>query len=119
MKKVRPGEEAGLCDSENKDGGAMDQTTEEPTWSLEKAIRALLSIAEKSPEVTHGSVRYQIQACKMMYELGYEPALGRLSEIANTDPARTKGNRRGQESATKLLKRLASSIKVDKNQGIQ
>jgi hypothetical protein len=45
--------------------------------------------------------------------------LKRLSELANIDAARTKGHRRGQEAAAKLLKRLVSSIKVDKNQGIQ
>lgn len=90
---------------------------EEPIWNREKSIAAYWEIAIKEPEDTRGSLTVQIEACKRMYELGHEPALGRLSELANIDPARTKGNRRGQESAAKLLKRLVSSIKVDKTNG--
>jgi len=92
---------------------------EEPIWSREKAIARLWEIAATPPEKTRATSTGQIRACKMMYALGYEPALGRLSEIANIDPARTKGNRRAQQATQKLLNRLVSSIKVDKTQGIQ
>jgi hypothetical protein len=92
---------------------------EPTTFTKEKAIAILWEIAAKPPEDTRGSLTAQIRACKMMHvTLGYEPALGRLSELANIDPARTKGHGRAQEAAAKLLKRLVSSIKVDKS-GIQ
>jgi hypothetical protein len=89
------------------------------TFTKEDAIARYLEIAVAPPEDTKGSLRVQIRACKEMYLLGYEPALKRLSELANIDAARTKGHRRDQESAERLLKRSVSSIKVDKNQGIQ
>jgi hypothetical protein len=88
------------------------------TFTRADAIGRYWKIAAKEPQETKGSLRNQIEACKMMYELGHEPALGRLSQLANIDPARTKGNRRGQESAAKLLGRLVSSIKPDKS-GVQ
>jgi hypothetical protein len=97
-------------------------TDQEPSnamsFTKEKAIAVLWDIAGHAPEATKGNLRDQIKACKLMYEMGYHPALQRLSELASIDPARTKGNRRGQESAAKLLKRSVSSIKVDKS-GIQ
>ena len=93
---------------------------EPTTFTKEDAIAILWKLAATAPEATKGNIRDQVRACKMMYcTLGYEPALQRLSELANIDAARTKGHRRGQESAEKLLKRLVSSIKVNKNQGIQ
>jgi hypothetical protein len=55
----------------------------------------------------------------MYCKLGYEPALQRLSELAQIDPARTKGSRKAQEAAAKLLKSLLNAIKVDKNERIQ
>jgi hypothetical protein len=93
---------------------------QEPIWTREMAIARLWEIAAKRPEDTRGTLTAQIRACKMLYgDLGYQPALGRLSELANIDPARTKGNRRGQESVAKLLKRLVSSIKVGKTKATQ
>jgi hypothetical protein len=89
------------------------------SFTKEDAIAILWKIAATAPESTRGNLRDQIRACKLMYRLGYEPALNRLSELADIDAARTKGHRRGQESAERLLKRSVSSIKVDKNQGIQ
>lgn len=84
------------------------------------AIAILWKIAATPPETTRGSLTDQVKACKMMYcTFGYGPALQRLSELSGIDEARTKGHRRGQESAAKLLKSLVSSIKVDKNQDIQ
>jgi hypothetical protein len=93
--------------------------TEPISFTRADAIAGCWNIAAKTPDETNGSLRAQIEACKMAYELGHEPALGRLSELANIDPARTKGNRRGQDSAAKLLNRLLSSAEVDKTQGVQ
>jgi hypothetical protein len=94
---------------------SMDPTT----FAKEKLIALYWDIAATPPEETRGSIRDQIQACRNMYlDLGYEPALKMLSELAKIDPSRTRGHRRRQESAEKLLKRLVSSIKVDKN-GVQ
>jgi hypothetical protein len=89
------------------------------TFTKEDAIALYWEIAALTPEETRGGLRNQIHACRNMYrDLGHEPALKRLSELASIDPARTKGHRRGQESAAKLLKRFVSSVKVDKS-GIQ
>lgn len=92
---------------------------EEPIWNRQKSIAKCWEIASKEPEQTKGNLMVQIEACKMMCELGHEPALKRLSELANIDPARTKGNRRGQDAAAKLLNGLLSSVKVGKAQGVQ
>jgi hypothetical protein len=90
------------------------------TFTKEEAITVLWGIALNEPEDTRGELRVQIRACEMMYRtLGFEPALKRLGEIANMDAARTKGHRRDQEAAARLLKHLVSSIKVDRKQGIQ
>jgi hypothetical protein len=84
------------------------------------AIALYWKLAMTPPEETRGSISGQIQACRNMYRaLGYDLALKRLSELAKIDAARTAGHRRGQEAAAKLLERLVSSMKVDKNQGIQ
>jgi hypothetical protein len=88
------------------------------TFTKEDAIARLWKIAATEPESAKGNLRDQIRACKLMYRLGYEPALKRLSELADIDAARTRGHRRDQESAERLLKRSVSSIKVDKS-GIQ
>jgi hypothetical protein len=98
-----------------RESTAMEQTT----FTKDDAIALLWKIAATAPEGTKGILRDQIRACRLMYRLGYEPALKRLSELANIDAARTKGLQRDQESAAKLLKRLVYSIKVDKNQEIQ
>jgi hypothetical protein len=89
------------------------------SFTKEDAIAILWKIAATAPESTRGNLRDQIRACKLMYRLGYKPALKRLGELADIEAARTKGHRRDQESAERLLKRSVSSIKVDKNQGIQ
>ena len=88
-------------------------------FTIGKAIEWYWEFAQTPPEKTRGSLKCQIEACKQMYLLGHQPALAMLSELANIDPSRTKGHRRGQEAAEKLLKRLVSSIKVDKSRGIQ
>jgi hypothetical protein len=88
------------------------------TFTKENVIALYRKLAAMPPERTRGSIKGQIEACKDMYELGYEPALAMLSELAKIDPSRTRGHRRGQEAAEKLLKRIVSSIKVDKN-GVQ
>jgi hypothetical protein len=90
------------------------------SFTKEDAIARLWVFATMTPEETKGSLKNQIDACRSLYEMfRYQPALQRLSEIATIDAARTKGSRWRQETAAKLLKRLVSSIKVDKNQGIQ
>jgi hypothetical protein len=92
---------------------------EPTTLTKEEAIIALWGLALNEPEDTSGDLGVQIRACEMIYRtLGYEPALQRLSEIANIDAARTKGRRRDQEAAAKLRKHLAYSNKVDRKQRI-
>ena len=86
----------------------------------EDAIAMYWKLAALTPEETRGSITGQIHACRNIYrDLGHEPALKRLSELANIDAARTKGHRRGQEAAEKLLKKFVSSMKPNKNQQIQ
>jgi hypothetical protein len=111
-----------LIKSENGDKGAdQEAVSMEPVnFTKVDAIALYWKIAMTPPEETRGSISGQIHACRNMYrDLGQDLALKRLSELANIDAARTKGHRRGQEAAAKILKRLVSSIKVDKNQGIQ
>jgi hypothetical protein len=92
----------------------------ERTFTKEDAIAMYWKLASLTPEETHGSITGQIHACRNMYrDLGHEPALKRLRELANIDAARTKGHRRGQEAAETLLKKFVASIKLDKNHGIQ
>ena len=88
---------------------------EPTTLTKEEAITALWGLALNEPEDTGGELSVQIRACEMIYRtLGYEPALQRLSDIANIDAARTKGSRLDQEAAAKLRKHLASSTKMDR-----
>jgi hypothetical protein len=87
-------------------------------FTLGKAIEWYWEFAQTPPEKTRGSLTCQIEACRQMYKLGHQPALAMLSALAKIDVSRTKGRRRGQEAAEKLLKRLVSSIKVDKS-GVQ
>ena len=88
---------------------------EPTTLTKEEATAVLWGLALNEPEDTRGELRVQIRACEMMYRtLGFEPALQRLSEIANIDAVRTQGRRRDQEAAARLLKHLVSSIKVQR-----
>jgi hypothetical protein len=85
----------------------------------ERLIGRLSELAATPPEDTRGGLGSQVKACKMMYDLSAQaPALCRLNEIQNLDPARTKGLRQGQEAAAKLLKSIVRSIRVDKT-GVQ
>ena len=96
----------------NKKGAATDGTDH---FDQEEATAVLWGLALNEPEDTRGELRVQIRACEMMYRtLGFEPALQRLSEIANIDAVRTQGRRRDQEAAARLLKHLVSSIKVQR-----
>jgi hypothetical protein len=97
----------------------QDDSFTAANFTIGTAIEWYWDFAQTPPEKTRGSLKWQIEACKQMYLLGHQPALAMLSELANIDPSRTKGRRRGQEAAEKLLKRLVSSIKVDKSRGIQ
>ena len=84
------------------------------TFTKEKAIAWYWEFAQKGPEELRGSLKCQIEACKQMYALGHKPALARLSELANIDAAKTRGHRRGQKAAAKLLRQLPSTT-VDKH----
>jgi hypothetical protein len=95
-----------------------DRFTDPATFTKGKAIAWYWEFAQTPPEKTRGSLTSQIEACRQMYKHGHQPALAMLRELANIDPSRTKGHQRGQQAAEKLLKRLVSSIKVDKN-GVQ
>jgi hypothetical protein len=91
----------------------------EPASLKEWQIARLWEIAATTPEDSRGNLRGQIRACKMMYsDFEYQPALQRLGEIVKIDPARTKGHRRDQEAAAKMLKGFVYSIKPDKS-GVQ
>ena len=83
-------------------------------FTKEKAIAWYWQFAQKGPEELRGSLKCQIEACRQMYALGHEPALARLSELANIDAVKTRGHRRGQEAAAKLLRRLPS-MKVERH----
>ena len=93
----------------------MPRQMESTTLTKKEAIDALWGLALNEPEDTGGDLSVQIRACEMIYRtLGHEPALQRLSEIANIGPERTKGRRLDQEAAAKLRKHLASSTKMDR-----
>jgi hypothetical protein len=99
------------------DAGTPDFT--DPQDVRRFMIAKLCEFAAMSPEQTRGTLNDQISACKVMYcTFGYEPALKKLTELANIDAARTKGRRRGQEAAARLQKKLLKAIKVDKS-GVQ
>ena len=97
----------------------QDQELTADNFTIGKAIEWYSEFAQTPPEKLRGSIRSQIEACKQMYLLGYEPALAMLSELAKIDPSRTRGHRRGQEAAEKLLTKYVSAVKVGKNRGIQ
>jgi hypothetical protein len=96
-----------------------DESLTAATFTIGKAIAWYWEFAQTPPEETRGSLKCQIEACKQMYKHGHQPALKMLSELAKIDPSRTRGHRRGQEAAEKLLTKFVSSVKVGKNQGIQ
>jgi hypothetical protein len=99
--------------------GKGNVVTKPSSVTKEQLIARLWELAAIPPEKTRGNLKGQISACNTAYcTFGYEPALGRLGELASIDPARTRGRRRDQESATKLLKRLLSSLRADKS-GVQ
>jgi hypothetical protein len=90
----------------------MPRQMEATTLTKEEATTALWGLALNEPEDTGGDLSVQIRACEMIYRtLGHEPALQRLSEIANIDAERTRGRRLDQEAAAKLRKHLAWSTK--------
>jgi hypothetical protein len=92
---------------------------EPTTLTKEEAITVLWGLALNEPEHTGGELSVQIRACEMIFcTIGYEPALLRLSDIANIDAARTKGSRRDQEAAARLRKHLVSSRKVERKRKI-
>lgn len=70
------------------------------------------------PEATKGTLEGQIDACKSLHEMGYAPAIQRLSEIANVDTSRTGGRQTDQKAAARFLKGIVGSMKPDTS-GIQ
>jgi hypothetical protein len=72
--------------------------------------------ANISPEQSRGKLKSQIESCELAWKtFAFEPALQRLREIAEIDPARTNGHQRGQIAAQKALLRILNAIKVDKS----
>jgi hypothetical protein len=81
-----------------------------------KICKRLWDLSQIEPEQTRGSLKGQVDCCEQMYSLfKFEPALQRLNQLASIDPSRTGGRRSGQDKAAKLLKRIVSSLKIDKS----
>jgi hypothetical protein len=88
------------------------------TITTEQILARMWQLASTPPEKTKGTLEGQIDACKTLHEMGYAPAIQRLSEIANMDISRTGGRQTDQKAAERLLKELVVSIKADTS-GIQ
>jgi len=85
-----------------------------PETTKQMVRKRLWELAQLEPERTRGSLKSQVDCCEQMYRLfKFEPALKRLNELAGIDPSRTRGRRTSQEKATKLLKRIVSSLNTD------
>ena len=105
-----------MSDPENDEVIGLDElpSSEEcrqKTITKGRAIDILVEIANQPPEETRGSLRHQLAACEMLDSFGYRPVIQRLSEIAQIDGSRTKGHRRQQERAGRLLQRGLKSHK--------
>lgn len=88
------------------------------TISKEQIVARMWELASMSPEETKGTLDGQIEACKSLHEMGYAPAIPRLSEIANVDTSRTGGRQTDQKAAARFLKEIVGSMKPDTS-GIQ
>ena len=88
------------------------------TITREQIVARMWQLASMPPEETNGTLEGQIEACKSLHEMGYAPAIPRLSEIANVDAARTGGRQTDQKAAAKFLRELVGSMKPDTS-GIQ
>ena len=88
------------------------------TITKEQIVARMWQLASTPPEETKGTLEGQIDACESLHEMGYAPAIPRLSEIANMDTARTGGRQTDQKAAARVLKKLVGSMKPDTS-GIQ
>jgi hypothetical protein len=88
------------------------------TITKEQIIARMWQLASMPPEETKGTLEGQIDACESLHELGYAPAIPRLSEIANVDTSRTGGRQTDQKAAATFLRKLVGSMKPDTS-GIQ
>ncbi len=92
----------------------MNEKSLRPETTKKMVRKRLWELAQLEPERTRGSLKSQVDCCEQMYRLfKFEPALKRLNELAGIDPSRTRGRRTSQEKATKLLKRIVSSLNTD------
>lgn len=83
------------------------------TATREKIILRMWQLASTPPEKTRGRLKGQIDACKMLHECGYPPAIQMLNDIANMDTSRTGGRETDQKAAAKLLRKIVDSIPPD------
>jgi hypothetical protein len=83
------------------------------TITREHVIARMWQLASTPPEETKGTLEGQIDACESLHEMGYAPAILRLSEIANVDTSRTGGRETDQKAAARFLRKLVASMKPD------
>jgi hypothetical protein len=83
------------------------------TATRERIILRIWQLASTPPEKTRGRLKSQIDACKMLHEYGYPPAIQMLNDIANMDTSRTGGRETDQKAAARLLKKIVGSITPD------
>jgi hypothetical protein len=88
------------------------------TITREQIVARMWELASIPPEETKGTLGGQIDACQSLHELGYAPAISKLSEIANLETSRTRGRQTDQKAAEKFLRKLVVSMKPDTS-GIQ
>ena len=88
------------------------------TITKEQIVARMWELASMPPEETKGTLKGQIDACESLHEMGYAPAIPRLSEIANVDTSRTGGRQTDQKAAEKILRKVVVSRKPDTS-GIQ
>ena len=91
----------------------MDQTI-----TRKRVLARLWELATLPPEKTNGTLEGQIDACKLLNQMGYTPAISRLSEISETATSRTGGRDTDQKAAAWLLKEIVDSMEPN-NSGIQ
>jgi hypothetical protein len=88
------------------------------TISKEQIVARMWELASMPPEETKGTLKGQIDACESLHEMGYAPAILRLSEIANEETSRTRGRETDQKAAEKILRKVVVSMRPDTS-GIQ
>jgi hypothetical protein len=72
-----------------------------------RVIARLKELAALPPEQTSGTLKGQVDASKLMYQVSEQlQVLQMLGDIASVDTSRTKGRDRDQEAALKLQKKL-------------